>query len=349
LRRLIINADDLGLTAGVNRAIAECIRVGVVTSTTLMANATAFLDAVSVVHKLAGPDPSFGDQQGTAQTREGVGTTLPANACDDDETMPVGNARILPKAGSAQREAENGEPRTPISVGCHVVLVDGSPILPPENVSSLLANGTGEFRTSFVAFSRAELVRRMDSDQVRNEVEAQLRRVQTSGVRVSHLDTHKHVHLFPRVLKPMLKAANACGVRAVRNPFAPVKPLAFAHLVRRPHLWKRYTEVKLLRGWNQGFRRAVEAEGMITTDGSFGIISTGALDLELFRAIIGCIPEGTWELCCHPGYNDADLDRVRTRLRASRDREREILTSAAAREIIAQHGIELISYWEISS
>jgi predicted glycoside hydrolase/deacetylase ChbG (UPF0249 family) len=349
LRRLIINADDLGLTAGINRAIAECICAGVVTSTTLMANATAFGNAVSVVQELAASNLAFRDNQRDTRTGKGTESTFHTNAGDNASGMTqAGNTFSLPRADNAQREAENGKPR-PISVGCHVVLVDGSPVLPREDVSSLLANGTGEFRTSFAAFARAELARQVDSDQVGNEVEAQLRRLLSSGVQVSHIDTHKHVHLFPRVLKPMLKAARTCGVRAVRNPFAPVKPLTFAHLVRRPHLWKRYTEVKVLRGWNQTFRRTVEAEGMITTDGSFGIVSTGALDLELFRAIIGCIPEGTWEFCCHPGYNDSDLDRIRTRLRTSRDHEREILTSRAAREIIAQHGIELISYWGIGS
>jgi hypothetical protein len=39
------------------------------------------------------------------------------------------------------------------------------------------------------------------------------------------------------------------------------------------------------------------------------------LDQELFEAIIGCIPEGTWEFVCHPGYLDADLFETRTRLR----------------------------------
>jgi predicted glycoside hydrolase/deacetylase ChbG (UPF0249 family) len=148
-------------------------------------------------------------------------------------------------------------------------------------------------------------------------------------------------------LQPVLQAARACGIRAVRNPFAPVQPLAFAHLIRRPHLWKRFTQVKVLRGWEDGFRRAVAGHGMVTTDGTFGIVSTGALDLELFEAIVGCIPEGTWEFCCHPGYNDDDLKHANTRLRESRDQEREVLTSPAGREIIARHHIELISYWEL--
>lgn len=289
MRRLIINADDFGLTSGVNRAISECCRQGVVTSTTLMANSRAFTEAVTT-------------------------------------------AREFPSRAS---------------VGCHIVLVDGEPLLPGEQVSSLLSDGLGAFRNSIGSFAMDAMRGRIRPEQIEAEAIAQIRKIQSAGLELSHFDTHKHAHFFPPVLKPLLRAARTCGVRTMRNPFAPVKPLAYAHLVRRPHLWKRYTEVKVLRGWADSFRRAAESEGIATTDGTFGIVVTGALDETLFSAIMGCIPEGTWEFCCHPGYNDAELATVRTRLRESRESERAILTSEKARRVIAQHGIELISYRDL--
>ncbi len=298
MRRLIINADDLGLTPGVNRGIAECCRSGVVTSTTMMANGAAAADAIGMIRAL-----------------------------------------------SAEPQAGPAETASKVGVGCHVLLIDGVPVLPPAKVASLV-NGAG-FRSSLGSFARAALAGKIDSTEVETETAAQLAKLQSAGLRLSHFDTHKHVHLFPAVLKPVLRAARARGIRAVRNPFAPLKPLAFAHLARRPHLWKRYTEVRILRRWQDAFRREVEAMGMVTTDGTFGIVSTGALELDLFRAIVGCMPEGTWEFCCHPGHNDAALADVRTRLRESRDRERQVLTSAAARDVLRQHGIELISYWDL--
>src|SRR5207248_6637837 len=148
-------------------------------------------------------------------------------------------------------------------------------------------------------------------------------------------------------LDPLLRAAQGCGVGAVRNPFAPIRPLAFAHLLRRPHLWTRYSEVRLLRGWSASFQRSVAGAGMVTTDGTFGIVATGALDERLFEAITGCIPEGTWEFVCHPGYNDPDLAGVRTRLRESRATELEVLTSADARLVLQKRGIELISFHDL--
>ena len=287
-RRLIINADDFGLTGGVNRAIAEAHSRGVVTSATLMATGAAFDDAI-------------------ARAKE--------------------------------------KPR--LSVGCHVLLVDGTPASRAAALPSLV-NGD-QFQNSLARFAHAALRGRLNASEITVEVAAQIRKLQQAGLKVSHVDTHKHTHMFPAVLRPLLEAARQCGVGAVRNPFAPLKPLAWAHLARRPRLWTRYSEVRALRGFFAGFRRTVAEMGMLTTDGSFGVLGTGALDEKLFASICGCIPEGTWEFVCHPGYNDTALSGVRTRLRASREAELKILTSADAKQTLERHGIEPISYRELSA
>ena len=87
---------------------------------------------------------------------------------------------------------------------------------------------------------------------------------------------------------------------------------------------------------------------MLTPDGTVGIVATGAMDASLFESIVNSLPEGTWELVCHPGYNDADLGSIRTRLRESRAQELEILTSPEARKILAHSGVRLISYRELA-
>ena len=290
MRRLIVNADDLGLTRGVNRGIFETVSQGIVTSTTLMANSAAYDDAVEKARAGGGKKPS---------------------------------------------------------VGCHVLLVDGEPISPAASVKTLLQDGTGTFRTNLMPFITLAARGKISATEIEAEATAQFRKLQASGIRISHFDTHKHTHIFPAVFEPLLRAAKVCGIRAVRNPFAPVKPLAFAHLVRRPKLWKRYSQVKVLRRYEEAFRKAVADMGMKTTDGSFGIVSTGHLDKSLFAAVMGGLPEGTWEFVCHPGYSDKDLDAVQTRLHSSRDTEREVLTSDAAREVLKKQGVELISYEQL--
>jgi len=235
-----------------------------------------------------------------------------------------------------------------LSVGCHVVLIDGEPVLGAEQLPSLttrtLAPG---FRDGLMTFAARAIANKMNTDEIVAEAEAQIRKIQAAGIAVSHFDTHKHTHLFPRILRPLLRAAASCGVRAVRNPFEPCLPLRSSQLLKRRDLWARYAEVRALRVFAEKFREAVDREGFITTHGTLGVVVTGALDESLFRAIARGIPEGTWEFVCHPGYNDADLQASRTRLRESRETELRVLTLPASREVLSQEGIELISYHDL--
>jgi predicted glycoside hydrolase/deacetylase ChbG (UPF0249 family) len=73
------------------------------------------------------------------------------------------------------------------------------------------------------------------------------------------------------------------------------------------------------------------------------------MDDDIFAAIAGSIPDGTWELVCHPGYNDAELGLVHTRLRESRARELAVFLSRRSRQALADHNIELISYHEFAN
>lgn len=233
-----------------------------------------------------------------------------------------------------------------LSIGCHVVLTDGEPVLGAERLPSLTSGS--HFRDGMIAFAARAIAGRIDGDEIAAEASAQILKIQSAGIAVSHVDTHKHTHLFPKILQPLLRAAANCGVRAVRNPFGPRLPLRSSHLLARPGLWTRYAEVRILGAFAGKFREAVDREGFTTPDGTLGIVVTGALDETLFYAIARSIPEGTWEFVCHPGYNDADLQAGKTRLRESRETELRVLTLPAAREVLAQQGIELISYRELA-
>jgi hopanoid biosynthesis associated protein HpnK len=290
VRRLIVNADDFGFTAGVNRAIVEAHTRGIVTSTTLMASGPAFNDAVRL-------------------------------------------AKETPR----------------LDVGCHLVLIDGEPVLDAVRLPSITSrnSGTARFRDGLKSFAARALTSRFDPAEIEAETSAQIRKIQSAGIAVSHVDSHKHTHLFPAVLQPVLRAALACGVRAVRNPFGPRKPLTSTELLARPGLWTRYAEVRILGALAGKFQDAAKRQGMATPDGTLGVVVTGALDERLFRAIAATIPQGTWEFVCHPGYNDADLQRANTRLRESRETELRILTMPEARQLLEAEGIVLISYREL--
>ena len=292
MRRLIINADDFGLTSGVNRAIAEAHQHGVVTSATLMANGPAFAEATAL-------------------------------------------AKTAPS----------------LQVGCHIVFLDGSPVLPGSEVPSLLnrSKDCPRFPHELTRFAARALTGRIDPRQIEAEAVAQIRKIQSAGIFISHFDTHKHTHIFPAVLRPLLRAAVACGVRALRNPFPPLGTVPLAVLLSRPTLWKRSAQLNYLRRFASQFRRAVHEAGLFTPDGTLGVALTGILDEHLFQLVAERLPEGTWEFVCHPGYDDAELQATRTRLKASRMRELQVLTSPAVSHILERQGIELISFRDLAA
>jgi chitin disaccharide deacetylase len=274
--RLIINADDFGLTAGVNRAIAELHAAGVLTSTTLMARAGATSEAIDI----ALSTPSLG-------------------------------------------------------VGCHVVLVDGEPVLPPREIPTLVDQKTGCFPARLTTFLARLFTGRISAEEIEAEAAAQIRSLRAKGLQLTHVDTHKHTHMFPAVLRPVLRAARTADIHAVRNPFEP----ALAVRATAGAGWARCMEVSLLRNLEAHCRRIIAREGSATTSGTIAVVGTGVLDAAAVRSLLSVTPDGTWELVTHPGYNDSDLAKVRTRLRASREIERQAL--GAIREFPQ---IELISY-----
>jgi predicted glycoside hydrolase/deacetylase ChbG (UPF0249 family) len=206
-------------------------------------------------------------------------------------------------------------------VGCHVVLVDGEPVLGAGPLSTLVDERTWRFRTTLGAFLRRLLARRIRASEIEAETGAQIALLKGRGLRLTHIDTHKHTHMFPAVLRPVLRAARAAGIRAVRNPFEP----AWSLRATPGAGWIRRAEVSLLRRLEPAFRRIVAEEGFSTTNGAIGILATGTLDSVAVSSLLRHMPAGTWELVTHPGYNDGDLAQARTRLLASREIELEAL------------------------
>jgi hopanoid biosynthesis associated protein HpnK len=233
-----------------------------------------------------------------------------------------------------------------LGVGCHVVLVEGSALLPAREISSLIVNETGQasFRPSWRGFALAALSGRLAAKEIEAEATAQIRRLQQAGIAVTHVDTHKHAHIFPQVLRPLIRAAKACGVRAVRNPFEPVR---LSLLGQNFHLMQRWLGTGMLNAFAGSFRRTVRDSGMISPDGALGVVATGQWDASLLRFVIEHVPQGTWELVCHPGYDDAQLRGLPTRLRESRQKELQLLTSPETLSLLARHDIRLVSYREL--
>ena len=228
-----------------------------------------------------------------------------------------------------------------LGVGCHIVLTDGIPLSPPETIPTLLGPDGRTFRPSLASFFLAALTGRIDPQDIAHEAQAQIARLQQNGIAPTHLDTHKHTHILPGVARPLLAVAEHLGIPAIRNPFEPAWSIALGKspLLRRlqlgiiAHFRPRFLALPQIRDGR-----------IVTTDGTLGVSATGNLNTETLTKTLAAMPEGLWELVCHPGYNDRDLDAITTRLRDTREIERAALLATFTGESANPFDIELIHY-----
>ena len=250
------------------------------------------------------------------------------------------SATLMARAAATEEAVNMALAMPTLGVGCHIVLVDGAPAAHPDRIPSLIDRSTGALYPSIGAFLSRLYSARISPSEIEAEAAAQIALLQSYGLRLTHVDTHKHMHMFPFVLRPILRAARAAGIRAIRNPFEPlwsINATAYASEARR-------AEVLLLRRLESRFRRVVAREGFVTTEGAIGVLATGTLELSVVHALIAAMPEGTFEFVSHPGYRDETLARANTRLLESREIERNAVVA-----IKGYAGLDLISFAGLSS
>jgi chitin disaccharide deacetylase len=280
-KRLIVNADDFGLTAGVNRAIIEGHTRGAVTSATLMANMPAFDAAV----RLAKDHPSLG-------------------------------------------------------VGLHINITQGRPVAEASRVGSLI-DDRGEFWGTSGAILKRMLAGRLKIEEVVIELRAQIEKALNAGLRLTHVDSHKHTHALPQICDAIISTIEDYGISAVR---APRERWRFD---RGAESFKVITQSAGAFGISQLCRISdakLKKSDVKTPDFFFGVARTGFWTKSWLIDLIERLPAGVSELMCHPGYEDAELDRVKTRLRVSRTNELRLLTDPDVVTKLTENGVELINF-----
>ena len=226
-----------------------------------------------------------------------------------------------------------------LDVGCHINLVEGTPVSPRSHAARLL--GTDErFHnlSGLVARLASGYIRAADLDR---ECSAQIERLLQAGIQPSHLDSHKHTHLHPQVAAAVARAAKRYSIGWVRRPFE--------SLVTRSVPFFRTIVGRSLNLFSAPFARRMAAEGIRMPDSFTGFGLTGFWTRRAMEETIAALPAGTTELMCHPGYCDAELDSCPTRLKRQRATELEILTIPSWKEMLERLGVTLRGFRDIAA
>ncbi|MDP3488297.1 MAG: ChbG/HpnK family deacetylase [Bacillota bacterium] len=264
MKRLIINADDFGLSLGVSQGIALAAKTGVLTSTTIMGNMPDLREHLQLL----------------------------------DDTV--------------------------VGLGVHLVLSAGKPVLAPDIVPSLV-DEQGLFRRNF-----RQAVKLATPHEVKQEWQTQIEHILSLGVKPTHIDSHHHVHMVPRLTRIAIELAHYYGIPAIRR-----------------FTWH---DVAI----EQGLRQAALVSPMVVPSARIiarsglkypdGLIALTEDNLERLENI----GEGTYEMFCHPGVVDAEL-RSKSSLLTEREDELRLLTTPCTRKILVQAGVVLINFGVFST
>ena len=277
MKRLIVNADDFGLTTGVNRGILRAFKDGIVTSTSLLVTGSAFEDAVAL-------------------------------------------GRLNPD----------------LEVGLHLTLVEERAVLGRDELPTLV-DETGRFPRTSGEFFRRAFLGRINWDEVEREIAAQIARFQNTGLRLSHLNSHQHLHMFPPVFQIVRRLTRGMDNVWIRNPAGPWGKSPGVRTGR----WVQRLGLNLTCLATRGLHRPRLPQ---MPDGMYGFEVSGRLTRRALEQILRKIPDGLYELICHPGEEDAD-----TRTRYSHwgyqwAEELKALTAPETQVVLKEHGIALTSF-----
>jgi chitin disaccharide deacetylase len=172
---------------------------------------------------------------------------------------------------------------------------------------------------------------------VERELRAQVEKILKAGLKPTHLDTHKHTHLLPPVLKAVARLSRDFGIAWVRRPFD--LPLDG----RRAGVKTR--SAALLMGLLRGhFGRVLSEHGARSTDHFAGFVWTGDYTAEDLIGLVEALPEGTTEFMCHPGRLGPELRAAQTRLKESREKELQALVDPRVKQALERQGVTLTGF-----
>jgi predicted glycoside hydrolase/deacetylase ChbG (UPF0249 family) len=160
------------------------------------------------------------------------------------------------------------------------------------------------------------------------ELRQQIVRAQSTGLTLTHVDSHKHTHIVPGVFRTVVRLAEEFAIPFVRLP------------IDRTFRIGRSCDATLGRY----YRRLASRGRVRLVDNFMGFRLTGTLTETTLIPALLTAPDGITEFMCHPGFLGPDLQNAPTRLKESRLKELEALTSPKVRELIESHGIQLTSF-----
>jgi chitin disaccharide deacetylase len=242
--------------------------------------------------------------------------------------MPTGDA--FEEAIALARKHED------LSVGVHLTLVEGRPVLPAEKIPSLVT-ANGKFIMTPGGFLKRWATGQIRLEEVEKELEAQVAKVVDWGVRIDKLDSHMHLHLLPGIFQSVVEIGRKHHIKGIRLPREEFRWRGLGCLsgsVKQVVL----SFLALLQA------HRVRSAELFCPDFLCGVTESGQMTEEALLRTLLLLRPGITEIMVHPGYPDGKMEGWLLSGRYKREAELIALTAIQVKALLKQRQIKLVNY-----
>ncbi|MFQ5965312.1 MAG: hopanoid biosynthesis-associated protein HpnK [Candidatus Scalinduaceae bacterium] len=249
------------------------------------------------------------------------------------------SASLVVNGGAFDDAVEQAKNNPYLSVGIHLVLVQGRSTVSPAEIPYLV-NSEGHFSNRPVLAGLKYFFIKSIKEQIEKELRAQLEKYISTNLKISHINSHLNIHMHPSIFDIVLKLAEEFDVKNIRLP----KDDLFLNL----KLDRSAIVYKLLHSLIFGiltrmYRKSLLKRGFRFTDVVYGLLQSGNMCEMYVSGLLNNLKDGTSEMYFHPDsfpsenwYGKSGNYRY--------TEEFHVLLSQRIKSIISKNSIRLVDY-----
>jgi len=249
---------------------------------------------------------------------------------------------LIPMGDAFQQAVEIVVKTPSLDVGIHLTLTGEKSILEKRQIPTLV-DENGKFRQSANHFFSDYFRSRISMEDVRKEFSAQFEKLIFHGISISHVDSHQHIHMLPKILEITIQLADRYNIRVIRFPKEKIRIKHLASSSKYPRLIQQLV-LNLFCAYSRGLMK------YYATDHFYGFYYGGDLDKYKLKSILlEQWDNGICELMCHPGkIMDGKTMEKYSHWNYKWGNELEGLVDPDVKYIIQKHNIKLSSFVDIN-
>lgn len=188
-----------------------------------------------------------------------------------------------------------------LDIGLHLTLTDEKPVLKPEYIKSLVdKNGNCLSLSNFLL---KYFTGRINKGELELEIKAQFQKAINSGIKITHLDSHNHIHILGYILGIVIRLCKEFDIKYIRLPDERISP----EYILSGFSLKRFLSLCIIKILAINTRNKIKGAGLKSTRFFFGFLNSGNLKIGNIKKIITSLKDGISELMVHPGKLNNEL------------------------------------------